>query len=799
MSFKTTYLLFGLLGALVLLLVVVLLMGPTPPLGSDYLLSGMRDKANPIKPDDVTRVEIVQKKPEEKTLVFERDAESKTWKITSPRSLAADQRNVNAVVDQLYEARKDETEPTGGLNQLGLDDPQRVITLTAKGKEITVKVGDITPGKSNALAYVLADQARKAAAVKKQDIEAVFEDLDYFRDKDLLGRDQADIRSIKVAEGKKQPVELKRVRDQWRISEPPLGTAEIGNLLQDLTNLTVHYKDKKDSDFVADEVKDLAAYHLDPAKDTLLRIEVGRGEETKPLTTRAVVIGIGKKVQDAAKKEENRYYAYVDTGSQTPDIVRVEAKTVEPFLKLAANPENLRNKTLVSIPGSPDAIDIENSYGHLEFLRAEPLKPWELYRGTTANPIEESEVQLLISNLTKKDLIQSFPDPKRLAELGLGKDRKPDAVVKIYSNGLEKPPADKPGKPTYKKGIEPLATLRFGNRERGSVAVERIVGNESTLVMVPENVREVVVRGPLAYFDKNLPSFTSNDPRANVTRVVVERDGTTYEVTRDKATDPWKLTKPANLAGRLANARVIDEILKELDHVRALEIVAEKADDNTLARDYNLKSPPYRVSITLTPPDSKPEGKVEGKAEGKATTHVYSLGKEVAGKGYYAKVGDKDTIYLVSSEVAAPLKKDFQDTTVFRFDTDKVQSVKLSGWKKLIGSVTTRTFEKKDGKWSVKEDATYTVDEEKLKSFLNPLSHLQAERFVSAGKEMSPDQDALTIEIRLEDQKDPLQLVVGGQEGSSYVASSPQLKGDFFLVPTSLFEGPRSRPAWFSK
>jgi hypothetical protein len=42
-------------------------------------------------------------------------------------------------------------------------------------------------------------------------------------------------------------------------------------------------------------------------------------------------------------------------------------------------------------------------------------------------------------------------------------------------------------------------------------------------------------------------------------------------------------------------------------------------------------------------------------------------------------------------------------------------------------------------------------------------------------------------------------VTVGGTDGSSYDATSSQLKGDVFLVATEPFESVRKAPAYFAK
>ena len=57
-------------------------------------------------------------------------------------------------------------------------------------------------------------------------------------------------------------------------------------------------------------------------------------------------------------------------------------------------------------------------------------------------------------------------------------------------------------------------------------------------MLVPAKVLDQVAEGPLAYLDKELPSFNATrfDAVANVTKLALTRDGATYEISHeDKA------------------------------------------------------------------------------------------------------------------------------------------------------------------------------------------------------------------------------------------------------------------------
>jgi hypothetical protein len=794
MNFKTTYVLFGVLIVMLAALGLVLYRGPTAPSGTGFVFADFQGDKAKFKTKDIDKVVIERKKPSESDIVFVKEADK--WKMTEPRAVPTDSSTVERLVEAILRTRIEEVE-VSGRKEAGLDVPKRIVKLSGNDINIQLTIGESTLGEENAVTYVLASsQPNKPLAVRKNDLEAAMEGVNYFRSKNLLGDNSNDIRAVKLTLGKKGTVELRKEKDHWRMVQPPYGDADTSNLLNNVTGLTMHYSSDKDSDFVADNVKDLAKYHLDPAKAEVLRIEVTRGDEKTATTTAAVVA--------VSKKEGEKYYAALDEG-KTKDVVKVPASSVDPIVKLVEDPAALRSKNLVQLESfkTPDAIDVENSYGKLEFRKEDSLKPWELYRGKTATKVDEGEVRQLIDTLNKKDQITSFPDPKRKKELGLDK---PDVVVRVWADSLEKPSAEKKEekkeekkdsksektetkkketKPVFKKDAKPVAELRFGNAEGTSVAVERIWGNDSTIVMVPLSVRDTVRKGPLAYFDKSIPQFNPGSAEDDVTKVEITRQGETLEVTREKATEPWKLVKPASLKGRKASDQVVREILGDFNRLTAKEIVAEKPDKNELAKAYDLAQPPYRVTVKIT-------------KDKKTTTHTFDLGKEVPGKGVYLKLGDKDTVYLVGPEVLAALKKELRDTTVFDFDPEKVVSVRLTGWKKLLGSPQSRTLEKKDGTWTCKEQKDFKVDATKLSSLLAGLSHLRAERFVPSGKGLKLDEDAFQIEITLSDKK-TLDLTVGAQEGSSYFATSNQLKGDVFLVGKDLFEEARKAPGYFSK
>jgi hypothetical protein len=846
MNFKTTYI----LGALLLLVLLVFGIALWKDTGakdvSNYVLPGMRDKANPLEPADVTEVEITHERPEQPTVTLVRNPQTKTWEITQPSRLPADDAAVNRLVKQIYDAQRDpEADKAPGLKEWGLEPPAAVITLKKGDRQVQLKVGDVSAGKESAVIYVLSpDRPKEPMAVLKSSLESVLSTgVNDLRGRVLLVAGTNDVQAVTLSQKGKETVELKKLsEDRWQYVKPPYGDAEVqGNqsfapdpapkapagvqsLLVDVTDLRVDYTDSKVNDFVADNVTDLAKYNLDPAKSDVLRVEVERvdspgGEGKEKKTSRHVLlIGVGKKVDGKTDK----YYATLE-GSKS--VVKVAAKNVEPLLKLLADPAALRDKALVRMPmfKEPDALDVENSYGKLEFRRPDALKPWQLfYKSETGQPVSRDTIQLLMNTLKQKDQVKSFPRPEERKQLGL---EKPEVTLSIWVDALEppkKPEADKDkdkdkdkgkdkakakaaekekekkaGKPMFKEGAKPLVTLAFGNRVSGQVAVERKREGEKagTLVMVPEGLLDMLKKGPLEYLDKKLPQFSpdSLDATSNVTKLELDRDGTTYVLSRKKGATGWTFEKPAGMAGRSADQRAVDNVLNKLNRLGAVKLVSEKAGPAALEKDYGLSKPALKAVVTVN-------------KDGKDTTFEYAFGKDEDKDHVYAKQGQRDMIFTVDKNDLAALRGELQDPTVFNFDVAKVKAVKITGWKELLGSPVTLEFERKSAtEWTVKAPPKFNLDRAKLESFLGDLAHLRAVNFVAHNTAPKPnqgldaDQGALVVEITVEGEKTPLKLTVGKADGEKgHFALSDRLKGDVFDVPKATFDGPRSKPAYFS-
>jgi hypothetical protein len=869
MNFKTTYILFGVLAVVLLLFVFTLWLGPTDTQATAYVLPSMHREGSPLEPKDITRVEIERKRvtiekdgkketvEKNERFVFVRDAGNNRWRIVEPRDYPANSTAIDALVRQIYNARRDEqADVLNKPQQYGLETPAEVITLIKEAeprREVKLNVGDTSPGTEKAVIYVTSSDRQEVMAVRKNELDNLKKPLAEFRSRELLSPSTSDIQDFTLSERSKDkivkgPLELKKSgEERWVYVQPPYGDAQdkgtnpAGNdkppdnvdaALSDISNLKV----ENNKDFIKDDATDLGEYNLDPAKNDILRIEVERveaintnekGEKSKETKKVALLVGVGEKV--GANKDQ--YYAYVDD-PQHKDIVAIPANNVVRLLKLVDKPDALRDRNLVALGfRKPDAINIQNGYGLLEFRRSGSASPppvpggtpppetWKLWRGDKSYAVDAAVMQSLITTLTTPNQVEGFvDDAAKKKELGMDK---PDAVVLIWTDSLQteekkeekqddkkddKKEEKKEKKPEPKDKDKPAFTLSFGRLQENKAAVDRKRDDEkvSTVVLVPAKVRDQVFEGPLAYLDKQLPPFNTNrfDPMENVTKLTLMRDGTTYEISHENKPDaPWKIDKPIDFAGRTADRTAIQSILGGLNNLRAVKIESDKVPGAAELAKLGLDKPQLKAVVTLTQ-DNKPK------------TFDFDFGKETGDKsGVYLRTSLQDMIVVAGNNVVSDLKRELQDPTVFHFDVAKVQEVKLTGWislQKQLGANTpkTLTFKRaKDGSWEVEPKDSFKLDKSRLEDLLKNLSDLKAVRFVAHKAKPSPDQEldvdkgALLIELTVASDKEPrkLSLTVGKLDGAfGYFATSDQLPGDIFDVRKDLFDKVKEKPAYFS-
>lgn len=831
MNFKTTYILFGVLVAVLVVFGVTQLLGlQSPKDKSVYVLPTLHDKKKPIRSDDIDTVEIARGKPTEEKLIFYRTDQG--WKLREP-SVRVDGYAVDRLIQQVIDAKKEEkADVAENLKQLGLDTPRTVVTLTQKGSDRDWKLSlgeeSVTGGSSDKVIYVTSsDRPTQPMAVRRLDVENVFKKLNDFRSKNLLAESSFDIVSAKLQEPKRELVDLEKTSDgKWRFDRPAFGEADFEGEpsaapgatekkitgVRDLLQAVVDVRVESDDDFGATNASDteLAEKGLEKGKEAL-RIEIKRQpsslgtEEKKPAVQDALLIG------NKADEKGEKLYARLENEK---NIVKVPAKKVEAILKVVENPSVLRNRDITQIDISKvDAIDLRPNERELVKLRKTGQPPnWKLFESGTTQEAESSAVQGLLSALTAKRQVKDFPEASKTdADLGLDK---PSAVLSIWTDGIKKEEKkDETAKDAKKddkkedakkdekkdQGVElslkdekPTVKLVFGKKDKDVVYVRREAGSEVSRLAVPTTLLDKVTEGKLAFLSRKLPTFAFN---TEVSKVVVVRDGRTYEMDKandDKAAAVWKMKQPPELADRTAESGKVDRLLSELRDLQAAKYITEKASDSELDR-YGLKSPAIKATVTIAKPEKKAED------------YTYLFGKESEDKAHiYAKQASRDAVFLVPKSIVEPLQSDWRDPTVFHIELSKVKGLKLIGWQDVVGSPYVLDLERKSAQdWIVKSSQDFKLNVPLAEGLLTEIAQLRAVRFLGKGvpkpeQKLTLQEGALEIVLTVEGEKEPSTLTIGGSsDNEGYYARSNKLLDEIFIVPKGNFEQIKKMPAYF--
>jgi hypothetical protein len=378
-----------------------------------------------------------------------------------------------------------------------------------------------------------------------------------------------------------------------------------------------------------------------------------------------------------------------------------------------------------------------------------------------------------------------------------GKDKAKDAKPEEKKDGdrgkdAAKPQAAKePAKPKMK---EPTVKLVFGKRDKDLLYVRRLSGGTKADLAVPAILQERVTRGRIDYLDPTLPSFVASQAvklsfNRGDEQWVIEK-----QAAKDSTPERWVVQKPDAYAGRTADGAKVVQILAELSGLRAERLWSEHPGDKELER-YGLKPPKVQATVELK--------------EGADKARAYQFGVETDDKsGVYAKQGERDLAFIARKGVPdAVTQGELLDPTVFRLDLAKVQGVKVTGWKDVVGTEMTLDMERKGtNNWAMKGGSSFKLSPPQAESFLNGLATVRAESFVAfktgpkPEHKLSPAEGALQVEITVDGEKGPVTLTFGAAtpDGKSYYAQSSKLPGDVFTLPKETFEKWKARPTVFS-
>lgn len=855
MSFRSTYILFGILILELIAFGLHQVFSPRP--GEElYVLPELHRadaRARGNSPDakegiakDIDRVEIDHAGGEK--IVFTRNKD-KHWVMSEPYSTAIeDDTAVNAVIANLISARKEEKAEVRGksLSDVGLDPPKMKVTLTKDdGKQWTLNLGNRDELRGQGLIYVTSSELPKdIMAIRTNNLESLSRSYQIkrmgtdergkpreemvnqsrwkttkdFRSKELVTPSAMTLQSVDLNDGK-HDLALEREGDltRWKFTKPDYGPAEydpadphappaltgapqvtsVRQLLNTLEGLKVAYDpdnpDKKEDDFVAENVKDLAKYGLEKGKPAYIRIGFKRGQggsllgpdlkqepikdalligkeveeksAAKPLApdVGATVVGLGASLQGQglllataalsvkpAESKATMRYARLESDN---NVVKVSARGLDQLVKVVNDPSDLRNKQLVQIDEPKvDAIDIKKAGGgHLKLRRIG--NEWKLWDASDkAARTDANAVNSFLKDLApprtpdQKPPVLSFPkDDAKDTDLGLDeKDRTGEITVWEDSVDQDAAKKDEKAEPRLKDKPGKVIKLIFGKKmeKDHTVNVLRDTGDRKTRLTLSDKMLSRLDADRLSYLDRTLPTFDEKTPLAKIT---IQHKGDAkkdIELVKEKKDDQsiWAIKKPDNLVGHTADPLFIRRLIEDLRNLRTDKLVAEKPADAKESEAFAKELAKYGLSpaeTTVTVTHDKND-------KGVSTEYIYTFGAKADKDGkLYARIEVKpadeksparDFVFIVQPEILKALDASVIDPTVFNF-REKVADVKKLKftWKKKGNKDQVLEVEREgtEGKWKVLNKIEgYELDSPTVSAFVHRLSTLQAAKFL---------------------------------------------------------------------
>ncbi len=834
MSFRTTYILFGLLGALVFVFGLALWLAPITKVDSKYVLPSAHADTTKIEDKNIVKVELTR--PEaDVDFVFVRDKD-KEFKLEKPAGHRISSSLVLSLINQVLDAKTETGDLTDNLKTWGLDKPRGEITLTTDNDtKLRVYLGEL---RNNRLYVTSSDKPKTVMVLDKTKFDAAFSQLADFRSRELIAVKNDDIHSIKIERPAKQKTErivLHSADGKWRYEEPKYGAANldgateadakgpsgVNSILSALTGLRAEgksddlpLKDKKDKkEPPKDRVKemgfwqndakdeDLKKYGLDSDANASLVLEVKKD----PTDKEGQKVLIGKETAD----KSGLYFARL---WPERNVVTVTKKGLDVFFQMLDNPEAVRDRDLVKLSEKPDVIRIKYPDGKtIELVRsAEKMPPnphgfpmaggetWKLYRGEEKKSFntDANAIKVLIDALVAKRQVKEFPANPDDPALGVKDPKDPtvplphNLTVSLWVDGIKKDEKKDPKKEDERpelKSKTPDVELSFGRPDSKYVAVMRRTGKDLKqvdVVKVANNVLEIARADQLAYLDKTLTPFfpAAQGPRA-VVKLTLDIDGKTTVVERKKPDDPtsdWVLKTPPELDGRKADGGVIEnKIIYGLNHLDILrwEELAPKPEQLVTM---GLRNPTAKITLGLRidKKDSEVSLLIGGPTDDK--------------NGFYAKKSDRDEVFAIKKSALDPLKEPLLDLQVLDFASVSVKSIKLTGWLRRGKPEVVELVREGATAWKAKDlPPTVKVNSLEVERLLEAMVILRAKKFVvfKTGKleahGLDPAKGGLDIELTLEDKDkktDKVTLTVGNPDGDGFFAVSNKHPGDVFTI-----------------
>ncbi len=429
---------------------------------------------------------------------------------------------------------------------------------------------------------------------------------------------------------------------------PSAEETRVDGLLAEVAGLRV-----PDGGFVADNVRDLAAYGL--ASPMLTITLTPLGADAPPQT-----IHIGKPAPasgtDPSKAKGVRYYARRD---DQDDVVVVDAALLQ---DLGANPIDLHGKKVADVkPERVDAIRLTSE--GTAVVAAKRPRGWERIA-----PLKDRADAAAIADIIKK---VGAAQASVLFEAGKAPDPeldKPWAVLELWQDSGPKPGEGPESVPTK----EPRLKLELGRRDPAAKTVYARVAGDPVVLALPSSFLDGMTFGTLALRDHQVAS--ASPPQIEKLTIIQGTKVVVVAAPRDGNPTRWRLEVPTDAA---ADPETVGRALLQLANLRAETLVT---DHPVSAEKYGLNAPILVVKWKLRDEFAPPPRRT---VEGEELT--LTVGAETPGgkRSRYAKVSSSPIVFTIGlrPRIAAVFQAEWRERTRprARLEADRSPHAPLAG------------------------------------------------------------------------------------------------------------------------
>jgi hypothetical protein len=696
-------------------------------------------------------------------LVFERRGEGLgRWQMLEPKNVAAEPVRLDALVRNLKELHKDPDAGTvkGDPGSYGLATPAAAVRLYAgpAGSASSERpVAELQLGLSErGRRYVRPAGGAGIEVVDARLLAAVDQPVVEWRQQIVMAVPTFQVTAVEITrpdQAGRRPTVIQAERGasgHWTLELPVESTADgpkkspikapangprVESLLGALSSLRVAEAPKG---YVADDVKDMAPFGLDPPMISVeLKLKNDHGDVP-------MVLHIGKALPDEPERR------YVRQGDQD-DVVMVEGRALS---EIPENTTALRSQQVAEIvPAAVTEFEIETRSDVFKLKKDRAV--WEL----TSPRQERADAQAVHEFLTHIQELQTseFLEPSRVPE-----PRLDPPVMRIK---IRQAAGARPSTGSTDAGSTLALDLRTGTHDFAKKTVFARLEGDSVILALPDKVLEVLPRNPLAFRDRTVVT----DRPDRIKRLTVRRGDRVDELVPESKGEPnaWRMLRPVEAR---ADTPTITQVLTMLCSLRAQDFAASSVAE---VKDSGLDRPLMQI-------DWESEG-----------SHHLKIGAPVPrSASFYATSDGEPMVFTLPSTTVRALDAEYHDRRAMSFRPERVGRIVLHFFGRTVALRHRPPQVRGQVEWVPETGSDANgIDLSRIGSLVQTMSQLQTRRFIQYEGEIPADtglsRPRLTVEVTL-GAKDPVQVLrIGDNAGDGTVCAATGIgsSGPAFLLP----------------